>query len=392
MKGIPVMRYLSSKSILTDPYRAGLEIGAALAPIVPEVIILFASMSYDPDFSDFFEALHDALGTESVIIFGGTGDGIYETSGAENYGVSALGISSAGKVSWSTVLEQGVQADSFEAARECARKALLACPASPMFRMVLADGAKADGHAIVNGFAAEIPGPFFGGLTGDDRKFTSSKVFLNGREYEDAVAILTGCGTIDFAVNAASGWTPMGDEGIVEDNHGCEIRTISGQSAQDFMARQLGKPLGESDIGVVPLAAYLAGSNKHFFLRTPSQLHPDGGTVSTFGSLESGCVVRVCTATKDDVLKGVEDALQGLSADSLGFVPSAAIIISCAGRKWLMADKGNKELAVFMQRLGKTIPVIGFPSFGEISPFRQGEVGYTSVSFHNVTFVICLLG
>lgn len=36
------MRYISSKSILTDPYRAGLEIG----PISPEVILLFASMSY----------------------------------------------------------------------------------------------------------------------------------------------------------------------------------------------------------------------------------------------------------------------------------------------------------------------------------------------------------
>jgi len=66
------MRYVSTKSILTDPYRAGLEIGAALAPISPEVILLFASMSYDPDFSDFSEALYDTLGTESVIVFGGT--------------------------------------------------------------------------------------------------------------------------------------------------------------------------------------------------------------------------------------------------------------------------------------------------------------------------------
>ena len=105
------MRYLSAKSILTDQYRAGLEIGTALAAISPEVILLFASISYDPDFSEFFEALYDALGSTSVIVFGGTGDGIYETSGAENYGICALGISSDGRISWSTALEQGVQAD-----------------------------------------------------------------------------------------------------------------------------------------------------------------------------------------------------------------------------------------------------------------------------------------
>lgn len=384
------MRYLSAKSIHTDSYRAGFEIGAALAPAAPEVVILFASMSYHPDFSDFFEALYDALGNASAIIFGGTGDGVYETSGAENYGVSALGISSEGKIAWSTSLETGVQADSFAAARECARKAQLACSAKATFRMVLADGVKADGHGIVNGIAAEITEPFFGGLTGDDRKFTSSRVFLNGREYEDAVAILTGCGEIKFALNAASGWTPKGVEGIIEDNDGCNIKTISGLSAQDFMARELGKPLGEADIGIVPLAAYQSGSSEHFFLRTPSQLHAETGAVTTFGSVDRGSVVRVCTASRDDVISGVTDAMRG--ADSLGFTPAAAIIVSCAGRKWLLADRGEKELSAFFEQLGFSVPLIGFPSFGEISPFRNGGGAYTTVSFHNVTFTVCLLG
>lgn len=386
------MRYVSTKSILTDPYRAGIEIGTALAPISPEVILLFASMSYDPDFSDFFEGLFDALGTRSLIVFGGTGDGIYETSGAENYGVSALGISSDGRLAWSAAIEQGVQADSFSAARSCARKALASGTAPPCFRMVLADGAKADGHGIVQGVAAEIPGPFFGGLTADDRRFTGSRLFLNGGEYEDAVAILCGCGEVGFAVNASSGWTPVGQEGIVEDNQGCEIRIISGRTAQDFMAGALGKPLGEADLGMVPLAAYQAGSTEHFFLRTPSQLHADTGAVTTFGSVEKGTVVRVCNASREDVIRGVTDTMRGLAPDSLGFVPSAAIIISCAGRKWLLADRGEKEISAFFEQLGHSIPLIGFPSFGEISPFRLAGGSYTAVNFHNVTFVVCLLG
>lgn len=386
------MRFVSSKSILTDPYRAGLEIGEALAPVSPEVILLFASMSYDPDFSDFFEGLYDALGAKTAIVFGGTGDGIYESSGAENYGVSALGINSGGTVIWSVVHEQGVKADSFGAARKCARMSLAASPSPGCFRMVLADGTRADGHAIAKGIAAEIPGPFFGGLTGDDRKFTSSKVFLNGREYEDTVAILSGWGDVSFAVSAASGWTPTGNEGVVEDNQGCEIRTISGQTALDFMARELGKPLGEADIGIVPLAAYQRDSAQHFCLRTPSQLHHDNGAVTTFGSVETGAVVRICSATREDVVRGALDALDDLSPESLGFTPSAAIIISCAGRKWLMADRGEKELAALQQRLGLAIPLVGFPSFGEISPFRLHGGGYTAVSFHNVTVVVCLIG
>lgn len=386
------MRFVSSKSILTDPYRAGLQIGSELAPIVPEVILLFTSMSYAPDFSAFFEALYDALGTESAIIFGGTGDGIYETTGAENYGVSALGITSDGQVSWSVAIERGVQADSYYAARTCAARALAACPGTAAFRMVLADGAKADGHAIVTGVADVLSGPFFGGLTGDDRKFTGSKVFVNGTEYEDAVAILTGGGGPDFAINAASGWTPIGGEGIVDDNHGCEIRTISGLAAQEFMARELGTPLGESDLGIVPLAAYQSRSSDHFCLRTPSHLHAESGAVTTFGRVERGTVVRVCNASRDDIITGVADAMGSLSPESLGFTPAAAVIISCAGRKWLLADRGEKELSAFFTQLGRSIPLIGFPSFGEISPFRHDDGTYTTVSFHNATFVVCLLG
>jgi hypothetical protein len=82
----------------------------------------------------------------------------------------------------------------------------------------------------------------------------------------------------------------------------------------------------------------------------------------------------------------------GLAFDSLGFTPSAAIIVSCAGRKWLLADRGEKELAAFFDNLGYSVPLIGFPSFGEISPFRLGTGAYTTVNFHNGTFVVCLLG
>ncbi|MEI6305783.1 MAG: FIST N-terminal domain-containing protein [Deltaproteobacteria bacterium] len=385
------MHFISAKSTITDPYRAGFELGTAIAPLAPEVVILFASISYKPDFSDFFEALYDALGSNSIIIFGGTGDGIYETSGAENYGVSALGINSGGKVNWTVSMESGVAADSFGAAKKCARKALMACPDANCFRMVLADGVHTDGHALINGIMAEIPGLFFGGLTGDDRKFTSSKVFVNGLEYEDVVAILCGSGEIGFAINAASGWTPVGNTGVVEDLQGCEIRSISGLPAQEFMALETGKPLLESDLGVVPLAAYMEGSSEHFCLRTSSHMNPDTGSITTFGSVDAGCAVRVCTASREDVLRGVEDTLDGLSPESLGFMPSAAIIISCAGRKWLMSDRGEKELELLQQRLGNNIKLVGFPSFGEISPFRRSG-NYTAVSFHNVTFVVCLIG
>ena len=384
------MRCKSVSTVNTDAYRAGNEIGASLREISPEVIFLFASISYEPDFPDFFNGLYDSLGSSEVLVFGGTGDGIYETSLTANYGVCALGMNSEGKCHWSVAVEKGVEKDSFQAASICAQKALAEAGGQVKIAFLLADGIKADGSKIVSGAGSVIPVPFFGGLTGDDRKFTESRIFVNGEALEDAVAILTSTGDLMISMNADSGWTPVGESGIVEDCHCSTILRISGVSAQSFMKEQCGKPLGETEIGVIPLAVYRHVDDAHFSLRSVSHLDAASGAVTTFGSIEQGTPIRVCMATREEVLGGVKKAMAGVIRD--GFVPAAAIVISCAGRKWLLEDYGNAEVDEIFTALGRKIPLIGFPSFGEISPFRNPDGTYTGTSFHNVTIAICLIG
>lgn len=68
------------------------------------------------------------------------------------------------------------------------------------------------------------------------------------------------------------------------------------------------------------------------------------------------------------------------------------MVISCAGRKWLLEDRANEEVEQVLATLGQRIPLVGFPSFGEISPFRKPDGTYSDTFFHNVTFVICAIG
>jgi len=384
------MRFKSVSTIHTDPYRAGAEIGDALREIVPEVILLFASISYEQDFNDLFEGIRDSLGSTETLIFGGTGDGIYETSRVANYGVCALGIHSAGKLRWSVAFEKGVSTDSYSAARSCALKALSRIDGQAGCAFVLADGMKADGSRIVAGINSVLRIPYFGGLTGDDRKFTKSRVLLNGQVLEDVVAILMASGEMVHSINAASGWSPIGAPGIIEECEGSTIRRINGVSAQTFMKEQLGKPLGEADLGIVPLAMYPSDGTGCFSLRTPSRLEPKTGAIHLFGSVDPGTAVRVCTATREEVLKGVSTALEGLPLEKAGGI--AAVVISCAGRKWLLDDQGKEEVERILATLGREIPLVGFPSFGEFSPFRRPDGTYSDTFFHNVTFVVCVLG
>jgi hypothetical protein len=384
------MRCKSVSTVNADAYRAGNEIGASLREISPEVVVLFATISYEPEFPDLFAGFYDGLGFSDVVVFGGTGDGIYETSLTANYGVCALGMNSEGKCHWSVAVEKGVKKDSFTAAHACAQKVLAEAGGQVKFAFLLADGVKADGSKIVSGAGSVLSVPFFGGLTGDDRRFIQSKILINGEVMDDVVAILTVTGDLLFSMNADSGWIPLGSFGKVEDCHGSTINRISGMSAQAFMKEQLGKPLGETEIGVIPLALYQRDGGRHFSLRSSSHIDPASGSITTFGSIEKGTSVRVCTATREEVLNGVRKALAGVNPDR--FSPAAAIVISCAGRKWVLEDRGNEEVDEVFAALGKKIPLIGIPSFGEISPFRNPDGVYTRTFFHNVTLAICLIG
>jgi hypothetical protein len=112
--------------------------------------------------------------------------------------------------------------------------------------------------------------------------------------------------------------------------------------------------------------------------------------ITTFGGIAQGASVRVCTATREEVLQGVSNALDGMKCGTNGW--SSAVIVSCAGLKWLLEDRSEEEVRQVLSTPGPKIPIVGFPSFGEISPIRKSYGTYTKTLFHNVTFVVCAFG
>ena len=384
------MKCQSVSSTNTDAYRAGSEVGEGLGALCPEVILLFVSPNYRPEFSDLLEGLRDGLGMAVPIVFGCTGDGIYETRTVAHHGVSALALNSGGCVKWTVATARGVAADSFAATQTCARRALATLDGKADFAFVVADGIKADGSRVVDGLRSVLDIPFLGGLAADDRKFAGTFVLAGDEVMEDAVAILLASGNLRVWMNAASGWTPIGKAGTVEACHGNVIERISGLTANEFMREQLGKSPGEVDIGLVPLATSSPGAEDHLALRAPLSFDSQTGAVTVVGSIERGASVRVCTATRAEVIAGVDQALQ--DAPRQGFKAVAALIVSCAGRKWVMGNHGHEEVERVFAALGRRLPMAGFPSFGEIAPFRKADGSYTPTCFHNVTFTLCLIG
>jgi hypothetical protein len=381
------MNYRSASTTVADPYRAGAELGEKLQSPIPDVVIVFLTIHYADAIQDLVAGIRDFLGNETLIC-GGTGDGIYETSGVAAHGVSALGIHTDGESQWRAAFVRGIGADSAGAAIEAARKVTAELDAPATFVFALADGLKADGSQLVEGLRQTFSVPCFGGLAADDRRFARSVVFLGDEAADDALMLLAASGRVPFRLDAASGWIPIGDIGRATRTEGATLHEIDHRPAEQFLREQAGKTMGGMELVILPIAEYLHENDCQFVLRSISKITPDG-SVTLFGRITEGARVQVCHATLEEILGGVEIAIADVK--EVGFDPAAAILISCAGRKWLLPQSGQEEVDRTIRELG-VLPLIGIPSYGEICPFRFTDGTYSPTMFHNVTFGVCLLG
>ena len=71
-----------------------------------------------------------------------------------------------------------------------------------------------------------------------------------------------------------------------------------------------------------------------------------------------------------------------------GVQPEAALIFSCAVRRFLLGSRTRVETELARSVLGTTIPMAGIYCYGEIGPVR----GVETSRYFNETFVTLLLG
>lgn len=388
------MRAKSANSVELDPYVAGLQLGEQLREIEPEFVIIFSSIHYD--FADQYAGICDGLGRGDVLVFGGTGDGFFETSAGSKIGVAALGINSGGAMKVRCRVEVGLKDGSREAANRCA-KALVEAAGDDDLRlaMVLFDALAAADNRVIDGVNEVLDCAVFGGAVADDRKLENCYVLLNGTSYQDAVGILGFSGRFSFAVDVENGSCPVSDTGVVEAASGNTLTTISGQPAMDFIAGQLGKDpaeLTDFDIGVVAVQCSDHADMSDSQFRSIASWQRENGALETFGPVATGQHVRVALPTGDELISGVASLVDRLDEANLGFTPAAAFGVSCAGRQWLLGPRYEEEIQCIRARARAGLPVIGFPSLGEVGPRRRADGTYSKNLFHNVSFVFAVLG
>ncbi len=380
------MRAQSAQTHQSDPYRAGLELGEALAECAPEVVFLFSSIHYGRD-ADLAEGVSDALDNPLLLIVGNSGDGIYESGGTLDFGATALGINSEGRARWHLASAGNVKADPAAATRAAWQQLQ---QYGPLDWALLLSDFHADASQIEKVLADEVPIPVVGGLAADDNRMHDSFVYANRQILRDSLAMLGCQGDIAFEIDIGNTLPAVGSPGQIDDVAGAEVRQIDGLSAMDFIERETGKPVLQSDRGIVSLTIINPDAPSERKLRSiVPDFSTDAGHLGLYGGIETGKTVQVCLATPAQLLQEVDEI--AARAARAAFQPKAALIVSCGGRKQMLGPQIGNEITSLTGAFAERLPLAGFPSFGEIAPLK-GPAGYTRNLFHNMTYVLLLLG
>ena len=247
----------------------------------------------------------------------------------------------------------------------------------------MATGLTTDGEQIVRGLQSEVGAgtPIFGGLAGDDLRFTQTFVFT-GRKITSQGGIVLAFDGDRVALDgiASSGWVAVGAEKTVTKAEGNVVHTIDGVPALDLYKDYLGLEL-DSDIRIpeYPLQIQREG---YSVLRAALTSVPDTRSLVYAGTVPEGAKVRFSCSPGSTITEQTLGEFRTLH----GRVPDAEalILFSCKARHMALGPLAEDEV-VPMQQLWNR-PMIGFFTYGEIGRNAEG-----ATDFHNETCVLVTL-
>jgi hypothetical protein len=254
---------------------------------------------------------------------------------------------------------------------------------------MLADGNLVNGDDLLTGIKSEIGTntQISGGIAGDGNRFQKTLVGLNEDCKEGNVVLLGLYGDyIQVGTGKKAGWDVFGPEKTITKSEGNFLHEIDGENALDMYKTYLGRYAKELPASALLFPISIKTKDHDFYIvRTILSIDNENKIMKFAGNLPEGSTIRFMKSNFDRLVFAASEA--GLEAcESLGNknIPELAIIVSCVGRKLVLANRIEEEVEAAVDCFPKSTNVIGFFSYGEISPQKDDHISY----LHNQTITI----
>lgn len=355
----------------------------------------------------------DAVARVDLILAFGSGEALEEGSALRalqdaHEGALIAAVSTAGEIAGHSVSDgsiaalllsfdattvRGVQVaiGDGESSDAIAARLVASIPLAGLSHLFLfSDGLHVNGSALAAGVSAALPPQVAvtGGLAGDGDRFRETRVGL-GTEIRprQVVAIALYGSALRVGYGSVGGWDAFGPERLITRSHGNVLHSLDDEPALALYKRYLGDAAAGLPASALlfPLAL-LRGDGTPALVRTILAVNEDAGTMTFAGDVPEGAYVRLMRANFDRLVDGAQQAATDARLQ-MGAGASAAILVSCVGRRLVLKQRVEDELDGVRRVLGPAVTMAGFYSYGEITPVQATG----RCELHNQTMTVTIL-
>lgn len=259
---------------------------------------------------------------------------------------------------------------------------------------VLSDGLNVNGSALVAGITSTVGKsvPVSGGLAGDGAAFAETLVSCNSVPRSKLVAAVGFYGeAIRFGHGSAGGWDVFGPKRRISKSAGNLLFEVDGKPALDLYKQYLGPEESQKLPGSALLFPMRISDPRHpeqSVVRTVLSVDAQKGSMTFAGDMPEGWIAQLMRGSFSRLCAGAAEATRQ-AVEELGATDdqSAAILVSCIGRRLLMGQRIDEEIEAATAELPEKCAPVGFYSYGEISPHDASG----HVQLHNQTMTVTLL-
>ena len=255
---------------------------------------------------------------------------------------------------------------------------------------IISEGSYVNGSALINGLEENNTQniKISGGLCGDNERFEKTLVAYNETPKEGEVAIIGLYGdSLEVTASSCGGWMPFGSERTITKSKDNILYEIDGLPALDLYKKYLGEKALDLPHSALLFPLNIKAEGKYLpVVRTILNIDEDEKSMIFAGDIPEQSKVQLMMASVDAIVVGAGEAAKKAMQNQKN-KPQIALLVSCIGRKLVMAQRTEEEVEEVLDIIGAQTLTTGFYSYGEIAPFQSQD----SCELHNQTMTLTLI-
>lgn len=226
-----------------------------------------------------------------------------------------------------------------------------------------------------------------GGVCGDDERFEITLSSYNQLPQQNQVIAIGFYGeTLEVTPSVEGGWTAFGPERVVTKAKDRVLYELDGKPALDLYNKYLGSDDDRLGVEFFPFSVRTE-KDENAFVRAISYVNEKNNSIELAGDIPENSRIQFLLSNTDSIANASEIAATN-AINKRENKPELAILVSCFGRKLVLDQRLEEEVEGVQDALGDDVTVTGFYSYGELSPFNNGE---NACKLHNQTMTLTLI-